>query len=96
MIARRFDRSLPRSTVLIDRSWLPMISGWHDHSATHGLSLGRLPSLTLCRWGSRALSIVTYESSELRERAKRAGAKMQWLMGLSESLDAAKKARTPV
>ena len=41
-------------------------------------------------WGSRALSIITYESTPLRERAKTAGAKMQWLMGLTESMDAAK------
>jgi len=45
-------------------------------------------------WGARALSIITYESTPLRERAKGAGAKMVWLMGLSESMDAAKKAAT--
>ena len=45
-------------------------------------------------WGARALSIITYESAPLRERAKQAGAKMQWLMGLSESMEQAKKVRT--
>ena len=44
-------------------------------------------------WGSRALSIITYESTPLRERAKQAGAKMTWLMGLSESMESAQKAR---
>ena len=44
-------------------------------------------------WGARALSIITYESTPLREQAKAAGAKMQWLMGLSESMDQATKER---
>ena len=48
-------------------------------------------------WGSRALSIITYESAPLRERAKKAGAKMQWLMGLTESMAAAANSKaTPV
>ena len=47
----------------------------------------------LQQWGSRALSIITYESTPLRERAKQAGAKMTWLMGLSESMESAQKAR---
>ena len=44
-------------------------------------------------WGARALSIVTYESAKLREEAKKAGAKMSWLMGLSDDMEAAQKAR---
>jgi len=44
-------------------------------------------------WGSRALSIITYENTTLRERAKKAGAKMTWLMGLTESMDAAQSAQ---
>ena len=40
----------------------------------------------LQEWGARALSIITYESNPLRERAKAAGAKMAWLMGLSEGM----------
>lgn len=48
-------------------------------------------------WGSRALSIITFESSALRERAKKGGAKMQWLMGLVETMDVAQKSKaTPV
>ena len=44
-------------------------------------------------WGARALSIVTYESPKLREEAKKAGAKMSWLMGLSDDMEAAQKSR---
>lgn len=47
-------------------------------------------------WGARALSIITYESTPLREQAKAAGAKMQWLMGLTEGMGAGIKAAAPV
>jgi len=45
------------------------------------------------QWGARALSIITYESVPLRNEARKAGAKIQWLMGLSESMDAAENKR---
>jgi hypothetical protein len=45
-------------------------------------------------WGARALSIVTFESAPLRQLAKAAGAKMQWLMGLTENMAAAQNERS--
>jgi len=60
-----------------------LVAAMKTHDANKGIG----------EWGSRALSIITFESPPLRERAKKAGAKMQWLMGLSETMDIAQKAK---
>lgn len=60
-----------------------LVNAMKSHSEVEGVT----------QWGARALSIITFESGPLREAAKKAGAKMQWLMGLTENMDAAQKAR---
>jgi hypothetical protein len=39
------------------------------------------------QWGARALSNITYGNSEWREKARQAGARPQWLVGMAEAME---------
>lgn len=39
------------------------------------------------QWGARALSNITYGSNEWREKARQAGARPQWLVGMAEAME---------
>ena len=66
-----------RKTAAVDAGALEVIVvAMRFHSAESGVQ----------EWGARALSNITYGCSEWRDRAKAAGARPQWLVGMAEAM----------